>query len=231
MSDKKKFLVSAALVFLGIECSFKDAFAQGAPAMSKMYGIVEISSNRVDLGFTQSEGEASLQANLGYGFGGQGRLGIEAASISFPEEDANVELRFLGEYSFVFGPNSDLRLRNDIVRYFSEDWRNKTVILADQNFYTYHVLICREDNFEGSKKYRNWFALRKDWTLSGALTLETALGYSIVDGFESFYDTLIGLRYPISTTIISLNSTFVSNSAQFNGQADPFVSFKVQAFF
>jgi len=191
-----------------------------AQTMSKMYGEVSLSSNYVDKGLTQSNKTISVGAGAGYWFGNQGRIGMRANSVNYQGESANVELAGFGEYKFLFTPNADLRIRNDLVRYFSEGIRNKVIVLLDQNFFNYHILALREDNFEGTKTPRNWFAFHKDWIYSPSVQINTTVGYSMVENYNNYFDTRAGLTYLTGNLAISVFNTYVSAANQFNGRAD-----------
>lgn len=204
------------LCFLILFFSFPFAEAQ----TSKLVGEISIRSNDVDRGITQSNKGPSVGAGFGYMFGKEGKIALDSASVAFPGEGANVRLGFFGEYKFIFSPTADLKVRNDWVRYFSEDKRNKTIISLDQNFSGWHILVSREDNFEGTKTARNWFGLHRDFPM-GSLILDTTLGYSqVASPFDNYFDTRVGLTYPSTNLSISLFNTYVSKADQFNGQAD-----------
>ncbi len=218
---RSRFILSSAAIGCALALSPSFVWAQQKPsATSRMYGEVGLMSNYVDKGITQSNKNISVGAGFGYQFGSQGRIGIDAASVNYQNESANVELAGFGEYKFIFTPNADLRIRNDLVRYFSEGIRNKVKVLLDQNFFDYHVLLFREDNFEGTKKPRNWFAFHKDWNFSPSVIFPTTVGYSMVENFDNYFDTRVGVSYLAGNLTASAFHTWVSNSSQFNGQAD-----------
>lgn len=189
---------------------------------SKMYGEVAVMSNFVEKGLSQSNKGPAVDAGLGYWFGTQGRIGISADSVKYPNDGANVRLAGFGEYKFIFSPTSDLRVRNDLLQYYSEGLRNGTIITLDQNFSGYHVIISREDNFEGTKTQRNWFGMAKDWPYGTSYQINLTAGYSMVDAalYNSFFDTRLGFSYVTSSLTVSLINTWVSSPAQFDGIAD-----------
>lgn len=186
----------------------------------EVFGEVALHSNYVDKGLTQSDKGISVVTNLGYLLGPQGKIGINAASVKYQNESANVKLGVFGEYKFIFTPNADLRVRNDLVRYFSEGVRNKVEVLVDQNLFTYHVILFREDNFEGTKTPRNWFAFHKDWNYSTNIQFDTTFGYSMVENYNNYFDTRIGATYLSGKASFSVFNTYVSSSSQFAGRAD-----------
>jgi hypothetical protein len=118
-----------------------------------------------------------------------------------------------------------------VVRYFSEDHRNKMLVTLDQDFFGYHFLFSREDNFEGTKNSRNWFGFHRDWPWGTSFQVNLTAGYSMVQNYDAYFDGLLGVSYLMSNVTLSLAGTYVSNSSQFNGQADPFVVFGLEARF
>lgn len=204
------------ICFLLIFLTGSFAFAQ----TSKMVGEVALMSNDVERGITQTNKSPAVNAGFGYLFGAQGKIGVNAGSVSYPNESVNVKMMIYGEYKFIFSPTSDLKVKNDWVRYFSQGQRNKVIISLDQNLSGYHIMALREDNFEGTKEGRNWFGLAKDWGM-GSFILNTTLGYSqVASPFENFFDTRVALTYPKNNLSISLVNTYVSKAAQFSGAAD-----------
>jgi uncharacterized protein (TIGR02001 family) len=195
------------------------ALAQSSSGISEMMGEINIMSNYVDKGITQSNKSACVLTNIRYEIG-QGKIGVQAANVQYENEETNLKAGIFGEYKFVFTANTDLRIRNDLVRYFSDSNRSKIQVLLDQNLFSYHVLLMREDNFEGTKKTRNWYGFGKDWLLSGSFILNTTVGYSMVDSFDNFFDVYLGVTYKGQKISPTLATTYVSNSSQFNGAAD-----------
>lgn len=216
-TDVTKFFFAMVLVSQLVS---QTTFAQAKAGSMEMFGEVGLHSNYVDKGLTQSDKTISVITNLGYQLGPQGRIGLNAASVKYQNESANVKLGIFGEYKFIFTPNADLRIRNDLVRYFSEGVRNKVEVLIDQNFFSYHVMLFREDNFEGTKRPRNWFAFHKDWDYSPNIQFNTTVGYSMVEDFNNYIDTRVGATYISGKASFSLVNTYVSSSSQFSGRAD-----------
>lgn len=209
-------MMKFAILFSSLTVLFSLAQAQ----TSKLVGDIAVMSNSVDKGITQSNKNPAINAGFGYLFANQGKIALDAGSVKFPTDGANVRLGLYGEYKFIFSPSADLKIRNDWIRYFSDGARNKTVISLDQNFSNWHVIALREDNFEGTKSARNWFALNKDWPM-GSLQLNTTVGYSQVPSpYDNYFDTRVGLTYPTTNLAVSFFNTWVSKASQFAGLAD-----------
>lgn len=191
-----------------------------AQAMSKMYGEVGLASNYVDKGITQSNKNLSFTAGLGYWFGAQGRIGVDATSVKYINDDATMEIRLLGEYKFLFTPNSSLKIRNDFYRYSPSGQRDKILVSLDQDLFTYHVLYSYEDNFEGTRSPRSWFAFNHDFPFMSVYQLNATLGYSMINNYTSYFDTRLGISYTTSNFSVGIFNTYVSAADQFNGAAD-----------
>jgi hypothetical protein len=188
--------------------------------ISRMYGEIAITNNYIDKGITQSDKGASIYAGAGYWFGGNGRIAFQANSVKFPSEDANVETRFLAEFKFNFTQLTNLRLRNDFVRYFPVASRDSIEMSLDLDVGGMHFIVLRDDNFENTKLARTWYAFSKNWPLNVNWSADTAVGYSIIPGYSSFFDTRLAANYLKGNMTYSLGGTWVSSASQFNGQAD-----------
>ncbi|MEZ0392869.1 MAG: TorF family putative porin [Pseudobdellovibrionaceae bacterium] len=227
ISDKLKFWFGPLVVLIVTAAIGAKAQAQ----MSKMYGTVGLTSNYVDRGITQSKKGPSLNAGMGYWFGPQGRIGFEGASVAYQNESTSVEMRLLTDYKFVFTQATDFKIRVDWVRYFSENIRSKLIATLDLNLFTYHVLASREDNFEGTKRPRNWFALHKDWAYTQSVQINGTVGYSMPEGYDSYFDTRIGASYLMTNITVGVFNTYVSKAQQFGGTADTAFLLELQARF
>lgn len=219
ISSKTKFVLCASLFLVLFQCTFKRAHAQAQS--SRLYGGVGLTTNYVYRGLTHSKKSPSMNAALGYAFGNNGRIGFEGASVSYLDENANLEVRLLTDYKFVFTQATDLQFRLDWVRYFPEGIRDKVIVTLDQNLWGYHILASREDNFEGTKNPRNWFGLHKDWAYTQSIQFNTTFGYSMPTGYNSYFDTRVAATYLFSNTFtIALVNTYVSAASQFAGRGD-----------
>lgn len=228
------FIISALFIFVVIHFLVSPAHAQGASQeISRMYGEITLMSNYVEKGLTQSDKNPSLGAELGYGFGAQGKIGFVAYSVKYPAEDTSVSMQAYGEYKFIFTPATDLKIRNDLVRYFSEDTRNNILIKLDQNFFGYHVLFEYEDNFEGTKSNRNWFGFHKEWPFYSIYQIDFTGGYSMLDlpGYNNYFDTKTGISYVKPNFSVGIFHTFTSQASQFHGQGDMFFLLELVANF
>lgn len=187
---------------------------------SKMYGEIGVTTNYVEKGITQSNKGPSLNAGLGYLFGPQARIGFQAASVTYPNESASVQMSLLGEYKFIFGAGQDLKVRNNFYRYFSESLRNKVQVNLDYTYVAHHILYMYEDNFEGTRGVRNWYGYSRDIAYSPTYKIPFTVGYSMASGYTSYFDTKVGFAYFSPNITAGVYNTFVSSSSQFGGQAD-----------
>lgn len=218
ISPRFRFVLVGSFFLLTFGC-VKKTFAQttGGP---RMYGDISIVSDYVEKGLTQSDHQPALHAGMGYWFGPQGRIGFWASNVKYDSDDATVRMQGFAEYKFVFTPNSDLKIRNDFIRYFGSGQRDNILLSLDQNFFGYHVLFERDDNFEGTKTDRNWFGFQKDWPMWGVYQLNVIAGYSMVevDGLNNFFDTRVGLSYNTSNINLGIFHTYNSQESQFGDQ-------------
>ncbi len=224
--DRKKFISLVRVISAALLISLPKAHAQSTAATGGVgsYGDVQFTSNYVDRGISQSYAGSSFGGRFGYWFGQFGRLGLDVASVAYMDENAEFEAHIFGEYTFVFTPNTDLRIRNDWVQYFVEGKRNKSSLTLDQNFFGYHVIFSREDNFEGTRSGRDWFAFGKDWIYSPSLYFTTTIGYSMIKSstYNNYFNALGSVTYTLNSTLtLMASASYATNSEQFGGLADP----------
>ena len=200
------------------------AIAQGQATnpgnMSRMYGEIALTNNYVDRGLTQSDKAASIYAGAGYWFGNNGRIAFGANSVNYPSEEANVEARLLGEFKFNFTSLTNLKIRNDFVRYFPADKRNRIEMSLDLDISGNHFIVLRDDNFDGTRLARTWYAFHKNWLMGTSTSVDTTVGYSTIPTYSSFFDTRLGLNYVSGNMTYSVANTYVSAASQFNGLAE-----------
>jgi uncharacterized protein (TIGR02001 family) len=195
---------------------------QNAYSQSRIYGEMTLETNYVDKGLSQSEQKPAFETGLGYMFNSQGRIGFQAASVSYANESVNLEMRLLGEYRFIFNSSFDLRVREDITNYSASGQRNNMIMTFDFGAYGYHTLISQENNFEGTKTQRTWLGFHKDWLMGGG-SVGTTVGYSLINsssGYTSYFDTRLGYTYNFTNTSLSLYNTYNSGASQFGGRGD-----------
>lgn len=243
MNSRLAFILSLLLAFSLLHLIVSPAEAQqnsgnnntnNSPQLiSNLYGEIQIMSNYVEKGLTQSDASPSMGADLGYGFGGYGRIGVKANSVKYENEDVSIAMSLYGEYRFIFSQNTNLTLRNDLVRYFSTNTRDNIVISLDQNIFDYHFLFEYEDNFEGTKTNRNWFGFHKDWLLSPSYQFNLTVGYSMleIDGFNNYFDTKAGVSFINSNLTAGVFHTYNSQQSQFGEQGKMFFLVEVTARF
>jgi hypothetical protein len=200
------------------------AIAQGQATntsnMSRMYGEIALTNNYVDRGLTQSDKAASVYAGAGYWFGNNGRIAFGANSVNYAAEDANVEIRLLGEFKFNFSALTSLKIRNDFVRYFPADKRNRIEMSLDLDVGGNHLIVLRDDNFDGTGRVRTWYAFHRNWVMGTSTSVDTTAGYSTIPTYSSFFDTRLGLNYVSSNMTYTVAKTYVSAASQFNGRAE-----------
>ncbi len=207
---------------LGILFFLLFGLQQNAYSQARVYGEMTLETNYVEKGLTQSEQKPAFETGVGYMFNSQGKVGFQAASVSYANESVNLEMRLLGEYKFIFNSSFDLRIREDVTNYSASGQRNNMIMTLDFGAYTYHTLVSQENNFEGTKTQRTWLGFHKDWLMGGGVVGAT-VGYSMLNtnsGYTSYFDTRLGYTYNFTNTSLSLYNTYNSGASQFNGRGD-----------
>lgn len=215
------------------ENAWAQSSSTGKGDAPQLFGEVTLTTNYVDKGITQTEKDPAIQTGLGYGFGKTAKLGFWASNVRYPDESAHLNLKFFGAYKFIFNSNWDLSFRYDLSKYYKSASRNGSIVSLDFNIYTYHVMVEKNDNWEGTLSESTWYGLGKDFNISGNWVLETKLGNSMVtaSGYSSYFDVRTGIDYKLSDFVAAVVATYASNSSQFNGRADFFYFFEIKAKF
>ncbi len=227
-----KFILIFSILFTSA-LSFAQSSNNKGGDGPQLSGEVTLTTNYVDKGITQTEKDPAIQTGLGYTFGKTAKLGIWASNVRYPDESAHLNLKFFGAYKFIFNSNWDLSFRYDLSKYYKSASRNGSVVGLDFNIYTYHVLVEKNDNWEGTLTETTWYGLAKDFNLSSNWILELKGGNSMLTatGYTSYFDLRTAIDYKLSDFLVGMAATYATNSSQFNGRADFFYFFEIKAKF
>jgi uncharacterized protein (TIGR02001 family) len=235
ISQKTKFIFAGSLflVFFNFVCERSVAQTRVSESKSSpsLAAAVSFTSNHIEKGLTQTAQEPAAQAKLGLNYP-SGFLGLWGSNVKFVNEDIHFNYRILGHLRFDLTSGVDLTAGYKYSRYMSNGSRNGNIWSLDLNLYSWHCYLENEDNFEGLKKNRYWFAFGKEWPLWG-LFLSGTLGYSMIqaEGYTNFFDSQIVLVYRWTNSSISLGTTATSTSQQFSDRSKNMFFFKLEAQF
>lgn len=209
-------------------CTCKRSHAQssdkgGGLEPQKIFGEVNLLSNYVEKGLTQSDEKFSVQATLGYRWV-YFKAGMQGSSVTFPGNQENVNLKAFASYQFIWTQNADMTFRYDYSKYFASAQRDGNIFGFDINLFTYHMLIEKMDNWQGTKTNANYFGFRKDRPIPWNLIWDFSVGYTMlsVDGYNNYFDVKTGISYKYKEIGYSLNATYTSAASQLNGAGDLF---------
>lgn len=230
-----KSLTSMMILLFSVLGFSQTSFAQATGAAGgaggpRVYGDIKLTSDYVEKGLTQTDKNPAVIAGFGYWFGSQGRIGVQASNVKYQTFDSTMRADVFGEYKFMFTQNADLKLKTVYSQYSPAAGRNNLMTGLDQNLFTYHFLFEHDDNFEGSKTRRDWFAFHKDWDLGPGYFLSVTIGYSMLQetGLKNYFDTRIGAGLTSGNFFAGVYHCYNSQSSQFqNGQGD--MAFLVEA--
>ncbi|MFN7823927.1 MAG: hypothetical protein ACK5P6_01050 [Pseudobdellovibrionaceae bacterium] len=186
------------------------------------YAKINLSTNNVEKGLTQTQGDPAFQTELGNKFGEQGLLALKASNVAYENFDSHLLVRGIGSYKFLFSANADLRVKLEYNKYFKAAGRDGYNFGIDLGLFGYRFLLETENNFEGSKTERTWFAFQREFSLPWSLWLDFTAGYSQLkaDGLNAYFDTRSALTYKGLPMNLALVNTFNSQSSQFGKQGD-----------
>lgn len=214
------FLIFA--FFLSSQQALAQAKGETRNTRSKMFAEINLNTNYVEKGITQTDKNPSLQADVGYQYS-SGRIGVWSSNVKYANSsDEYLNMRPYLSFRIDTSATTDISLRYDFNRYFKSSTRDGSIIGIDLNLYGYHVIYEQQEKWEGTSSNRTWYGFSKTWNAPSALTYDTTFGYSMVgaDGFSNYFDTRLGANYRSGDFIYSLIHTYNSGASQFNGAGD-----------
>ena len=225
MSPRIRFWIFGTILLIVLKLLFSpSAHAQTKtddqlPA-GKIYGEVNLLTNYIENGYTQTEKSWAMQAGLGYKWS-QFRMGLWGSTVKFPDSSDDLNLRLLMAYKFIFTTSADLVARYDFNRYYPAGNRNGGIIGLDLNLFKYHVLYEKNSNWENLGEVTRW-GFMHDWAIPWNLMLNLNAGYNMMDipDYSSYFDvkTTVSARYADVNYFIG--NSYNSNPGQANGRGD-----------
>ena len=190
----------------------------GAPV--RLYGDVQLTTDSIEHGLTQTDHSFALQTGIGYRWP-QFRLGLWGSNVKFSDSADNLNLRLFLITKLIFTPNADLNIHYDFNRYFKAGYRDGSIVSLDLRLYEYHVLYESNDNWEGIGDKGARYGFMKEWQIPYSLILNLNAGYNMIGSkYDNFFDVKSQISYKTSDITYSFGNSFNSNSGQFKGRGD-----------
>lgn len=194
-----------------------DSFPAG-----KVHGEVNLTSDAIEYGVSQSDKSFALQTLLGYKWT-QFRVGLWGSNVKFPGSDDNLNLRFFGAYQFIFTTNSSMTVRYDMNRYYKSGDRNGSLIGVDINLFDYHVMYYKNDKFHGTDAEHTRFGFAKSFEIPWSLMLELDAGYNMFsDIYSNYFDLKSQINYKWSSVYNYLGLSYSTGASQFDNSSFAF---------
>lgn len=199
---------------------------------AKLFGEMALLTNYVSYGITETMRDPAVQASFGY-MSPQWKLGVWGSNVAYEENSENLNLRLLGNYKIEFSQSISLLGQYSFNRFYKSSNRNGTLLNFDLALYGYHVLIERNDNWEGTKTISQHFGFSMNWNLPWTLTGTLYAGYNMLaaDGFSNYFDLRPSVSTKVWDVMCELAMTYNSQASQYNGNADIFWIFGITAHF
>jgi uncharacterized protein (TIGR02001 family) len=199
---------------------------------AKIYGEATFLSNLVKFGLSESRKDPSFQGGFGYKFG-PSRIGLWGSTVSFENSDESLNLRLIAEYKMEFTPNFWALPKLSLNRFYKSGDKNGLLLNVDFSMYGYMVKYERNDNWYGTKTSSQHYGFQKIWPSSWSINFLTYGGYNMLsaEGYTNYFDLRVGASINLSGLNYELVFNYANNSDQFEGSADPSVTFGLQAQF
>ncbi len=218
-------------------CTFfgADLFAAEAGKSSyDMSGHMELDSNIVELGLTQTLRNPGLNSKFSLNLGPQVEFGIAGANRKYPDSETNFLLRPILTVKIDFSPRSQGEIAAVQNFYFQPEGRDGTDVKFTLTVSGYQIYLQSVGNWEGSQSAATYIAFAKITNLGADLDWINRFGYVVLktDNYSSYAEISSDLKYFINERFYSsVEITGTSNAAQFNGAGEFFILAKLGTFF
>lgn len=162
----------------------------------KLFAQVELSSNLLEDGYTQTNHNFALASDVGY-LMEQFRAGVRGSNVSFPNETTHLTLQPYFTIIAHFNPTSRIMVEYEQRLYYGQSHRitGKTLVAFEFDRYRFkHETI---NNWWGLDIYKSryGFSYRADWR--NALYSYFILGYNLVGeaNTPNFFDVAASLHW------------------------------------
>jgi len=212
-----------ALAFVAIGPSGTTWAQSQAPATSKLYGEIALTTDSIEHGISTSENSVALQPEIGYQWA-QARLGLFGSNVQYPSNTESLNLRPTAWYRILINANIDLKAEYQLDTYFKSANRNGNILIGDLNLFTHHIIVEQDSNWYATGTPAYWLAYVKSWKTFWDLDYELTAGYMLVNAsaYNSYLDVVTGFAYKINEVWTELLLNYNSNASQFtDGIATP----------
>lgn len=156
-----------------------------------MTGGATLSTNFVEKGLTQTEGDPNMQGDFWFNFGPQFRLGVWGSNVRYDETSTtHFWMKLNGDIKVDFSPETNMIIKYSDNKYFKSNNRDGNTIGIHFDFGGYKIFYDMDSNWEGSDGKATYFGVGKAVLMGGDWVWNNMGGYTMpkVDGVTSYFD-------------------------------------------
>ncbi len=200
----------------------------------KVEGDASLLTNYIWHGLTQTKLNPAIQSSIFYNFNQTLRFGAWGSNVNYYNSNkANALLKLKGDIFVPLSNNTSFGIHYSDNHYFESDDRDGNTVGFNIEVYKYHLLYEQESNWQRLGVKSKYLRLEKIWDVFTTWKLETAVGFTQIDGapFSDYMDALLGIGYTSGPFSWQIGATSTSNNSQFRGYADSFIYLLLKASF
>lgn len=221
-----KLTLKSALLLISIlfalPCLAQQETKSDVPTF-KMNGEVNLLSNFIRHGLTQTNKDPSLQGAFGFNFGPQFKMGLWGSNVNYGSTE-HFLLKINAELKVQISPTSDFKLGIFDNHYFKNTTRNGNTTYLLITSHDYRIRYESEGNWEGTEESATYFSFGKASELNPSWKWDNEIGYTMVNvsTLENYFDLRSSFIYKGGNNIFyQITATATSVPDQFtNGQGD-----------
>ena len=198
----------------------------------RMNGSAQLTSNYIEKGLTQTDGDPGLQADFWFNLGSQFRVGVWGANVSYDSaSSSHFWLKMNADVRVDFSQTSNLIIKYSNNQFFRSNNRDGNTIGIHLDFSSYKVLYEIDSNWQGTQEGATYAGLGKDFPIWNTWVWANQGGYTIpeADGVQSFfhYETGLGKKFQDIFAIVSISYSNASGAFKDQGELAGFLSVNV----
>ena len=224
------------LIFLFSIHAFAQSSGSSTPSTQPTFrvnGSAQLTSNYIEKGLTQTDGDPGLQADFWFNLGSQFRVGVWGANVSYDSaSSSHFWLKMNADVRVDFSQTSNLIIKYSNSQYFRPNNRDGDTMGVHLDFSGYKVIYEIDNNWQGTQSRTTYAGLGKDFPIWNTWVWANQGGYTIpeADGVQSFFDYKIGLgkKFQDIFAIASVSYSNASGAFKDQGELAGFLSVSVK---
>lgn len=209
-----------------ILCTPAFAQSEGSGSTKPTYGMkggATLTSNFVEKGLTQTDGDPGLQGEFWFDFGSQFRMGLWGANVSYDDASStHFWLKLNADIRVDFSATSSMVIKYSDNRYYRSNNRDGNTVGVHLDFSGWKVLYEMTSKWEGTQERCTYAGLSKETTIWSNWIWANEGGYTLpeADGVQSFLNVQTGLGKKLKDIFAMASVSYSTAAGQFKDQGE-----------